>query len=427
MGSRQRRRAKPARDDSIKAVPTRTVAFVSAEERAARGLESLRPKPSPIKGSSEFSRLRALLEKSEPKSASAKKARFDALFEAYSNPDLASRLTSRYFLLTKRLNEARGAKGEEAQKRVSLEVRKMEADIALYKKLFAALKRYAPTAKDNLKVRNMGRNLWRRHDKLLGYMPSETALLAKLHGMGLGKQQLTPVYNYIRESQKSSSPGCTIELGAGPDVEKNARAIASALKQYPQLMLTRERVRAVSRFSKGEMAWRIELGAPAKFKSRKQEPIFPVLGALEETAPKDSAAPAPKAAAPKPEASTKENGRTRKKKPSRRRKEPEVVVLKPDRKPTGQSGGLSLDSSEPAAQEEERREEPTEKEEKNSSLKLSNDPLDDLELDAEVQPDAGVGDAGAGDFLGFDASDTTPKPAKKKRRRGKKAKGRRRR
>ncbi|MBN2121682.1 hypothetical protein JW721_01315 [Candidatus Micrarchaeota archaeon] len=428
MGSRQRHRAKPQENNSISAVPTKTAAFVSAEDRAAASLQNLRPKPSPIKGSEEFNGLRALLDKPEPKTASAKKARFDALLRAYGDSKFVSNLNSRYVLLVKRKAEAGKAKGAEAQERLSREIRGMEEDVALYRRLHNALNECATDADKNA-LRDVQRTLWRKHGEIYGYEPSELSLLVRLQAGGLDGSRIKQVYSYIEASLARGSPQAIL-VGSGPNAEKNAKGLAAVLRQYPQLMLTGERVRATSRLVNGEMAWRVELGAPEKFKSPKQESVLPVFGTPEKKGSAPQSTPNPKAVAPVPVTTSKKEG-PKEKKTARTRAEPKAVTLAPERKPTGQFGELTLDTdSEQAApkQEKKKKGEKPKEEKEAASFTLSKDPLELIDIDAEVQPDAGAGDADAGDFLGFDSANDdagVPKTAKKKR--GKKGNARRKR
>lgn len=430
MGSRHKRRAgkKQSTEGYIRlmeAVPEKH-AVASAEEGVASSMRQMHPLTnSSIKGSKDYNELRVQLGKPEPASPSAKKARFDALFRIYCDPTFNSKLNSSYVLLQSRKRGSMRAKDADAQKRASREILGMEADVALYRKLLDALNKYG-SAKDQLNVKNMQRRLWRKHEEFYNYETSGVSLLGKLWGLGLDGEQRRPISAYVRNSLGRSSPQ-VIDLGAGSAAEKKARELEKVLKQYPQLMLNPDTVRVAFEKSDGGVAWRVELGSREQFKGKRNEIEIEIMNMFSEAG--KSASPKPKSrpkkearveTAPLP-AKKESRKRTRKVKASKKRAPPQSVE-ELDENPFTEEA-LAKEKEERAMKKDfEKR--------KGNYLRMGGDPLEELNIDSELT-DAGIGDAGAGEILGFDAGDSDKGSKKRKSgrkgKRGKKSKRRRKR
>lgn len=438
MGSKQRRKLKKA-EGYTSVVPT----------KEPEAVMSARPRPAIIGGSEEFLELRKLLSKKRPEGPSEKRARFNELLKAYNDKELSMKLTTKFALLEAKRKQFKSGGGSdytnyvflenlrgERWRNLAKEIRIMETDLSLYRRLRAQLEFCAPNKIVGNEIKKVKNRLWARvHEKLDNFFTSSEFLRAELRGAGLSENDMNFVCGQVDESLKPESEKPQyIRAGTGNKGRARALEIAQILIEYPQFLLSRETVSVASyREANGDETWVVGICSSKPC----EDAGVSSRGSLLRAAPEGASAsyidkllggarkpPAPKGKKRKPSG---------KKKPLRKSKPEEVIVLQPDRMPSAR-GGLQLDSGETptpakkkgakAAKKKGKGSKPAKKapkqEEKKQPVSLSSDPLRGFDIDGKKVPDSD-----AGDFLGLDSSDAgvpkekAPKKKRRKRKSGK--------
>jgi hypothetical protein len=361
MGSRQ----KQIRNEGTSSLAEITV----VPQKTGQGKQGrLSIKPSPVEGSREFAPLRELLGQ-EPKNKKEETARFNKLLQFYSDADFSAKMQSKYLLVKEKKKDALSAKDLDESKRLSREILELEADIALYKKLWDTIDNYS-----HPRALSMQRKLWsdplRGHGKIYGYTPSSIALEKRLRRGKMAEAKIAEIQEYINTSQKRSPKGTLIEMGTGPSAQKNAEGLARALRKYPQLMLNENTVRVSRRMVDGKFAWSVEVGrvggsasgAPAMDKDG-------VFGMLDDKSPPKK----PKAVAKPPKPKTKNVVTLVADKPKKAAKEEELSIKQggPNQEPS-KAGEQKQEEQEPEAKSESNAPAQEEK-----SRSISDDPIAD--------------------------------------------------
>ncbi|MBN2121901.1 hypothetical protein JW721_02500 [Candidatus Micrarchaeota archaeon] len=263
-------------ESALEAIPSKAICKVGTKAADYSEDAWYRASVHTSKSGGKFAELRRLLGEVEFANENVRQKKFDSFFKLYSDRAFSREFLKKYALLQKKLQELQAPKRRtrQEQRKLSLEIRALEADVAGYSRWFARMHAYAGKNKEKQEMlEEATTGIWaKNHDSLLESSPSEVGLLTKLRRLALDDKQVGGIYTYLRNNlDPECEAAATIELGTGKEAERDAIALGTLLRSYPQLNLNVYTVRTVDYVSGGKPAWRVELGADWASNKKREE------------------------------------------------------------------------------------------------------------------------------------------------------------